>query len=202
MTRTGPKPRDITDMNFGLLHALHPTGEKTSKGIIWECRCRCGGMVRRTVAELTRTRYTLKSCGCARRGVRSVRFKGCGDLSGQKWANIKNGAKRRKYPFEITLEYAWELFLAQNKRCAFTGVKLSMNPTSMKAGASTASLDRIDSSKGYVVGNVHWVHTTINLMKQTLSSDEFIAWCQRVSSSAYAYGAEFGKGTVANPHHF
>lgn len=44
----------------------------------------------------------------------------------------------------------------------------------------TASLDRIDSAKGYVEGNVQWVHKRINLMKGTLSEKDFIAFCQMV----------------------
>jgi hypothetical protein len=47
----------------------------------------------------------------------------------------------------------------------------------------TASLDRIDSSKGYVEGNVQWVHKRINIMKNDLSDSEFIEWCRVVSKN-------------------
>lgn len=47
----------------------------------------------------------------------------------------------------------------------------------------TASLDRIDSSKGYVIGNVQWVHKTINTMKMDLANSEFIKLCQMVAKN-------------------
>jgi hypothetical protein len=46
----------------------------------------------------------------------------------------------------------------------------------------TASLDRIDSSSGYTVNNIQWVHKMVNGLKGFLSNDEFIFWCQKVVS--------------------
>jgi len=43
-----------------------------------------------------------------------------------------------------------------------------------------ASLDRIDSDKGYTEGNVVWVYKPINLMKNTFSSEEFINICKLI----------------------
>jgi hypothetical protein len=48
------------------------------------------------------------------------------------------------------------------------------------AGGTTASVDRIDSSKGYIKGNVQWVHKTINKMKWGYSQGEFIEFCEAV----------------------
>ena len=44
----------------------------------------------------------------------------------------------------------------------------------------TASLDRIDSSKGYIKGNVQWVHKEFNKMKLDLLDKEFIDICKLV----------------------
>lgn len=51
-----------------------------------------------------------------------------------------------------------------------------------KSGMSdgTASLDRIDSSKGYVVGNVQWVHKDVNTVKWDLTLDNFFRVCKMV----------------------
>ena len=51
---------------------------------------------------------------------------------------------------------------------------------------TTASLDRIDSSRGYDADNIQWVHKDINWMKQDFSQSEFIAYCRRVSKKFYA----------------
>lgn len=44
----------------------------------------------------------------------------------------------------------------------------------------TASLDRIDSSKGYLENNVQWVHKDINWMKQDYSHEEFLQYCKLI----------------------
>ena len=46
----------------------------------------------------------------------------------------------------------------------------------------TASIDRIDSSIGYVIGNVQWVHKQVNFMKGTMEQKEFIKFCKLISS--------------------
>ena len=46
----------------------------------------------------------------------------------------------------------------------------------------TASLDRIDSSKGYIQGNIQWVHKRINQMKWDSEENDFINWCKLVAN--------------------
>lgn len=46
------------------------------------------------------------------------------DIHGKYWNNIKRGAKNRKHPFDITIEYAWTLFVNQNRKCALSGVDI------------------------------------------------------------------------------
>jgi hypothetical protein len=57
-----------------------------------------------------------------------------------------------------------------------------MHPSDFSRGVSTASLDRIDSSLGYVWGNVQWVHSVINDLKSNMAQEEFISWCQKVAA--------------------
>ena len=78
---------------------------------------------------------------------------------------------------------AWELFEAQDKRCALSGVPLKFSTNIRdQRGTQTASLDRIDSSKGYVLGNVQWVHKKVNIMKNVMPEVELLEWCERVLS--------------------
>jgi hypothetical protein len=48
----------------------------------------------------------------------------------------------------------------------------------------TASLDRIDSSKGYCEDNVQWVHKDINRMKNTFDQDYFISLCKLIAENS------------------
>jgi hypothetical protein len=67
----------------------------------------------------------------------------------------------------ITLEYIWDLLLEQNRKCALTGLPLTFAKDYNKSTLDqTASLDRIDSSVGYIIGNVQWVHKEINKIKR------------------------------------
>ena len=109
---------------------------------------------------------------------------------------VKAHARQRHIPFKIEIKETWDLFIEQGGRCTLTGVPLTLHPSHLNKGANTASLDRIDSTKGYVKGNIQWVHKVINFMKSSLSDAEFIRWCELVAHhrSAVVYGAEFGKG--------
>ncbi len=121
----------------------------------------------------------------SRTGIKNPRYNGHGDIIGTKWAGIKNGALSRGLEFNISIEFAWNLFLKQNRLCALSGIPLVF-ATSVKEhieSICTASLDRIDSSIGYIENNVQWVHKDINNMKWTLSQDRFIELCKKVSEN-------------------
>jgi hypothetical protein len=95
---------------------------------------------------------------------------------------MKTSAKHRGHVFDVDIEYVWDLFLAQGKRCALSGVPLAMSRKSAAPGEAVASLDRIRSDFGYVAGNVQWVHPTINFMKHAMPQDQFVEWCQLVAA--------------------
>jgi hypothetical protein len=65
------------------------------------------------------------------------------------------------------------LFEKQECQCALSRLPLTMNVD--------ASLDRIDSSQGYVGGNLQWVHQDINTMKWDLTQERFIQLCKMVA---------------------
>lgn len=101
------------------------------------------------------------------------------------WGILIRGAKERNIPFLITREEALALFVQQDRKCALTGLKLKLNRDSNEPySATTASLDRIDSSKGYTIDNVQWVHKVINIMKNDHSQSEFVDWCRKVVNFA------------------
>lgn len=117
----------------------------------------------------------------------------CGDINGTYFTYLRSKATQRGLEFSISKQYIWDLFLAQNKKCALTGVPLiissklignNKNGKRIDRSIHTASLDRIDNSKGYVVGNVQWIHKTINMMRRQYTVEEYVNWCKLVASHA------------------
>ncbi|MCK4245560.1 MAG: hypothetical protein KAX20_08050, partial [Candidatus Omnitrophica bacterium] len=78
----------------------------------------------------------------------------------------------------LTLEFLRDLWELQGGRCAISGVNLIM-PDSMSKRKGTrkhpkwASLDRIDSSEGYIIGNVQYVALSFNFAKSDFGEKEF-----------------------------
>jgi len=152
------------------------------------CGCRCG--TTRWIGLSGLKRGKTKSCGCLTVERSSLQnYRGIGDLSKSYVTRIKSSAKSRGIEFVLTAEFLWELFVAQDGKCAITGVPLVMDRHFRKSMAAknknqTASLDRKDSSLGYVKGNVQWVHLDINMMKHNKSERRFVELCQAVAGHA------------------
>jgi hypothetical protein len=112
-------------------------------------------------------------------------WSGCGDLSGGHFSGIRCVALKRGLSFNITIDYAWLLFLEQGGKCALTGLPLTFSTQRQRwrGFPQTASLDRIDSSRGYEPDNVWWVHKDVNMMKKEYSLERFIEICHCVSQT-------------------
>ncbi|GAA6622310.1 hypothetical protein NUACC26_081330 [Scytonema sp. NUACC26] len=85
----------------------------------------------------------------------------------------------------ITLEYLQELWEKQDGRCPYTGWQLDNPETtahwnSHKLHPRTASLDRIDSSVGYIQGNVQFVSVMANFAKRDFQEEELLEFCKSV----------------------
>lgn len=106
-----------------------------------------------------------------------------GQMSGFKWRVIQQSAKRRKIPFDLTAEYVWKLYESQKGKCALSGVDMyfGKDHKEIRQKKETASLDRIDGTKGYIKGNVQWVHKAVNQMKMCLDEASFIEWCKLIA---------------------
>jgi len=146
------------------------------------CNCDCGSTIDTDCQSLRIGR--TKSCGCQKNPQREKHhsYKGCGEISSVFFTRMKNNAKRRKHKFQVTIKELWELFLTQDKKCAITKQPIKFHSSNVTRDGN-ASLDRIDSSKDYVTGNVQWVSREINFMKQSLSQKRFIELCKMVVSA-------------------
>lgn len=162
---------------FGELIVLEKISKKKCK-----CLCSCGNEKIIYICNLKSGHST--SCGCFRSATAANRrWTGFGEISGHYWSVIQHGCtiRSRIIEFNITIEYAWRLFLQQDRKCALSGEVLLFAKSFKGKKEQTASLDRIDSSKGYIEGNVQWIHKNINIMKSNFDEQDFINWCQKIT---------------------
>lgn len=86
------------------------------------------------------------------------------------WKARDNAIKRKK-EFDLDLEYLKKLWDEQNGLCSYTKIPMILSKKK-KCGINSASLDRIDSSKRYIKGNVEIVCLFINLGKNNFDKLE------------------------------
>jgi hypothetical protein len=79
--------------------------------------------------------------------------------------------------------------LEQDKKCKLSGLNISFTNINTKVTrhrfdlVCTASLDRIDSKKGYTLDNVQLVHKDINMMKKEYDQKYFIEMCKLIANN-------------------
>ncbi len=173
---------DYTGATIGKLTVLHRAENKHNKNgfpvVCWNCQCECGEKVIRRSSHLKRGSCRCKKC----KALEDAKKFGHGEVRQHHWYCIKKVAEKRKIDFGVSIDYVWQLFLAQERRCSLSKLPLIFAKTRKghQTGETTASLDRIDSTKGYIEGNVQWVHKWINLMKNDFTTKEFAQYCKLV----------------------
>lgn len=83
------------------------------------------------------------------------------------------------------LMYQWR---KQEGKCALTG--RTMVYDSLSTGPEGVSLDRINSNKGYVPGNIQLVCVAVNNMKRRLSNEDLVGWCYDILATASPTSAD------------
>jgi len=155
---------------------------------MYKVQCGCGKIELRRPTHVNSGRTkSCKSCSAkltVSKYPMPVNKTGCNGLSGTHFFSIKNSAKIRKITFDVTPEFLWKLYEDQFGMCAISGVRIHLKDAiknnSVDWSVVTASLDRIDSSKGYQPGNVWWVHKRVNRLKNDFSMDELLYWSQAI----------------------
>ena len=165
---------------YGSLVVVDIDGEKNSNGKLYrKCLCDCGKEKYVTLGNLKSG--NVSSCGCLkmRQGKGHPLFQGYEGISKRYWSRTKGNAAARNIEFSITMEEMWEQWLIQDGKCKLTGKELLLHAS--KGNNTTASLERIDSSKGYTKDNIQWIHKDIQRMKTNFDNEYFIEICKKVS---------------------
>lgn len=147
----------------------------------------CGIEFEKPATEITRNKKLNRPNFCSRICVGKNNVKNFGDKKfdlttlknkrlGDEYTNFRyhfRNIKKRNHHVEITIEDLKEQWEKQNGICGLSGIKLVLSSYSKinKNPIYAASLDRVDSSKGYVKENIRWVSRAINWMKNEMSDE-------------------------------
>lgn len=96
------------------------------------------------------------------------------------WA-LRQIEKRKKWSTDIDEAYLQEVWNTQKGICPYSGLKMTMKRG--KNTPITASIDRIDSDKGYIKGNVQFVCYSMNLAKWTFTHEEMKSFVSELRES-------------------
>lgn len=180
---------NLVGLRFGRLlvkaRDIHNTRVCKKRDAQWICECDCGNL--KTILTSSLKSKETVSCGCYQREVNQSqkRHFGFGNVPDAYWGEVKRGASSRGLSLEITPEYADAIYLQQDRKCALTGELIhfaTYNQACKTITKGTASLDRIDSLKGYTQDNIQWLHTDVNRMKLHFTQEHFVDICRRVTN--------------------
>jgi hypothetical protein len=168
--------------------------ERRGSVAYWNCRCKCGfekAVAGTTLSNGSSTR--CKQCSMEKINQNPDKRQRMRILALAKsrrnpfhvmWKQAQSKLRRGKRILElkVSVKHITEVFYAQKQRCALSGrsIGFAQDFYEHAHGGTTASLDRIDSSKGYVEGNIQWIHKDFQFMKSSLDQNEFIAMCVEV----------------------
>jgi Probable Zinc-ribbon domain len=191
----------MTELHDRLIQEWHPKNDKTlddyaksSKVKAWWKCLDCSHEWQARIGNRINRESKCPNCKKLRfRGNLNPLWTGHGEISGAQWHNIQKEAsearRNRRYTkprppleFTITIEYVWDLFLKQDRKCALSGKPLTMRGKIDNKQSGNASLDRIDSTKGYIPGNVQWIDKKLQRFKNNLPQEDFITICHEVSA--------------------
>ncbi len=183
-----PKYIDISGQKFGSWTVIDRCNGyyQRKKSAYFNCICDCDRNIQHIIYGQNLRKGVSTCCmKCAtskRTKEKSFKWKGCGDISHTFLYSARGNAKRRNLEFNITIKDMWNLFLKQNRKCAISNVELNFQ-SKCSVCDGNASLDRIDSKRGYTIDNVQWIHKDIQKMKWDMSEDKFFDWCNIISKN-------------------
>lgn len=167
--------KDIVNQRFGNLVAkeykevVSRNGRKLYK---WKCVCDCGNDCYVRPAELTRgTRIDCKTCSKKRQADKQRLSVGTAELN-RVLRTYKKHAKLKNLPFLLSRSEFNQLI---KLKCEYCGSP----PKKYTDGCERNGIDRVDSSKGYVVGNVVPCCEMCNRAKLDHDRQTFVEWIDR-----------------------
>lgn len=163
---------------------------------IWLCECACGQT--KEINSQTLRPGKSRSCGC----LQTEHAKALGKSHiGKNGNSAKNAAvkrtqhtaKTRGWDYSLTDEYAEHLLVSD---CFYCGSSPSVKNETQSGIFVHGGIDRIDSSKGYVLGNVVPACWMCNCMKNKFSKEQFLSHLGKIAAHQAKQELATGRGIL------
>ncbi len=158
---------------FGMRKVISETQKSQTGARNFLCECVCGKQSVVSFGSLMSNKAT-KCRKCAGTEYKDDPNK----LPKQLYMAYVNGADRRNIESDISFE---DFYLITQKNCFYCGLPPSGIVKDSRKEFLYSGIDRIDSSKGYVKGNILPCCKPCNFMKNKTSQEEFIRQVHKVS---------------------
>jgi len=180
-----PKFIDHTGQVFGKITVLSRGPNDKSGHARWNCVCVCGR--ERLIASKSLSYKGTKSCGkkgkMCREKIHARKPFGVSSRNIHLY-HYKRDAKKRGYSWNLSDSHFFKLCLSNCYYCKQPPSLVVIDSRYRAHGAFVCNgVDRVDNSRGYVKGNVVACCKPCNRAKGTMSRDEFIALCHRVTAA-------------------
>lgn len=168
--KSGDKKYSLTIIDY-----INSSKEDTHTQI--KVKCDCGNISNISTYHFGKIK-TCKYCFYSKKGVEHPAYRGTSNITQTYFSQIKLNAKKRKLKFNLDIKILDQLLIKQNYKCYLSGQTISVHD-------NTASLDRIDSSKGYLKNNIAWIHKDIQRMKSDFPVIYFVDTCNKISTNTH-----------------
>ncbi len=182
-----PYIKNLADRTFERLEVISFAGVRGTgiQHAYWTCRCECG-----TKQDIRGTKLlTGKMTQCAKCNTRDGRARreasmlalaiAGGTAFNVLFREYVYNAKAKNVTFSLSKDEAHQLFESDCWYCGEPPSALKRLKKSL-TGYTHNGIDRVDSSLGYVTGNVVSCCRICNYAKRQLSVVDFLAWVERV----------------------
>lgn len=170
------KINDLKGIRFGRLIAINRLPKSKNGCRLWLCKCDCGKIVEIKSSHLKRG--TTKSCGCLRLKYTEPTLRAKKII----YTSYKLSAKRKGLEFSIPFENFVDIISLNCFYCDSEPKNIKIEGKIRKTTFKYNGIDRMDNSKGYIIGNIVPCCKMCNMAKNDMSIEKFLNWGLNLSS--------------------
>lgn len=137
------------------------------------------------VCNFVKDGFTSQSKDC-RKGTYYKKREPISDIKrllNERFSDLKTRTKKKRVKYDVELDfdltYLLNLYVEQSGKCAISGIQLT---SLLYEGHinTNASIDRINSHKGYSKNNIQLVCSIVNKMKLDMTKEELMFYCKEI----------------------